>query len=56
MSTTVGWDGDVLSKIEAGKKGRKGNILGVQRIIDVNIKVASQNKFVGSGTDMSEKR
>ena len=27
MTISVGWDGDVLSKIEAGKKGRKLNIL-----------------------------
>ena len=29
MHMNVDWDGDVLSKIKAGKKGRKGNILGV---------------------------
>ena len=29
MTMSVGWDGDVLSKIDAGKKGRKGSILGV---------------------------
>ena len=29
MLMSVGWDGDVMSKIEAGKKGGKGNILGV---------------------------
>ena len=45
MTMSVGWDGDVLGKIEAGKKGGNGNILGFQWIIDVNIKVASQTKF-----------
>ena len=29
MTMSVGWDGDMLSKIEAGKKGGKDNILGV---------------------------
>ena len=29
MTMSVGWNGDVLSKIEAGKKGGKGNIFGV---------------------------
>ena len=29
MSMSVGWDGDVLSRIEVGKKGGKGNVLGV---------------------------
>ena len=52
---SVVWDGDVLSKIDAGKRGGKGNILIVQWIIDVNFKVASQNKFVESGRDMSER-
>ena len=33
MTMSVGWDGNVLSKIEAGKKGGKGNILGVMWII-----------------------
>ena len=28
MTMSVGWDGDVLSKIETGKKGGKGNSLG----------------------------
>ena len=40
MTMSVGWDGDMLSKIEAGMKGGKGNILGVYWIIDMNIKVA----------------
>ena len=29
MTVSVGWDDDVLSKIEAGKKGGKCNILRV---------------------------
>ena len=56
MSMSVGWDGDVLSTIEVGKKGGKGNVVGVYWIIDMNIKIASYHKFVGSGRDMSEKR
>ena len=41
MTMSVGLDGDVLSTIEAGKKGGKGKILGVEWIIDVNIKIGS---------------
>ena len=41
MTMSVGWDSDVLSKIEAGKTGGKSNILCVSWIIDVNIKVTS---------------
>ena len=32
MTVGVGWDGDMLNKIEADKKVGKGNILGVKWI------------------------
>ena len=40
MTMVVGWDGDMLNKIEAGMKGGKGNILEVKCIVDMNIKIA----------------
>ena len=53
---SVGWDGDMLSKMEAGKKRGKGNILRIKWIVDVNGIIACSNKFVGSGRDISAKR
>ena len=41
MTAGVGRYVDMLNKIEAGKKGGKGNILVVKWIVDVNIKIAS---------------
>ena len=41
MTLGVGWDDDMLKTFEAGKKGGKGNILGVKWIIDMNIRIAS---------------
>ena len=41
MTIGVGRDGNMLNKIEAGKKRGKGYILGVTWIVDVSIKIAS---------------
>ena len=41
MTMSVGWNGDMVNKIEAGKKGEKDNILRVKWIVDVNIEIAS---------------
>ena len=45
---SVDLDGDVLSKIEAGKKGGKGNILEIKWIIDDSYLVCSMNSCYAS--------
>jgi len=47
---------NVLTKIERRKKRQKLRGESVCRIIEMNIKVAGEDKFMGSGCSKGEKR
>jgi len=45
----VGWKVNMLSKVEGGEKREKLRVQVVRRIIEVNVKVASDDEFMRGG-------
>ena len=50
----VGWKVNMLSKVEGGEKREKLRGEVVRRIIEVNVKVASDDEFVRGGSSERE--
>jgi len=56
MMFVVGWKVDMLSNVEGGEKRQKLRREVVRRIIEVNVKVASDDEFMRGGSREREKK